>query len=119
MEKKCAECGEKLFGRKDKKFCSDQCRNTHNNRLNSDEGNYMRNVNNILRKNRRILASYAPKGKGKANRETLLKDGFNFTYYTNTYTTKDNRTYYYCYDYAYLDIDNNWYAIVEKKDWVE
>ncbi|MAC94408.1 MAG: hypothetical protein CMC96_02785 [Flavobacteriales bacterium] len=119
MAGNCLECGVELFGRKDKKYCSDHCRNTHHNRQNSYETNYIRKVNGILRKNRRILESIAPKGKGKTKKENLQKAGFDFAYYTNTYTTKENKTYYYCYDYAYLDIDKGWYAIVKKKEWVD
>lgn len=49
-EKVCLECGEKIKGRADKKFCSDQCRVAYNNKLNRDETNYMNNVVNLLRK---------------------------------------------------------------------
>lgn len=36
MEKNCPECGDKIIGRADKKFCSDACRNAYNNALNKD-----------------------------------------------------------------------------------
>ena len=36
MNSTCPECGDKLKGRADKKFCSDACRNAYNNKLNSD-----------------------------------------------------------------------------------
>ena len=29
MQKKCPECGDKIVGRIDKKFCSDACRNSY------------------------------------------------------------------------------------------
>ncbi|HET9053883.1 MAG TPA: hypothetical protein VFM90_06915, partial [Cyclobacteriaceae bacterium] len=60
VEKICQECGEKIIGRVDKKFCSDTCRISFNNKLNSDGTNYVRNVNNTLRKNRRILTELNP-----------------------------------------------------------
>ena len=44
--KTCLECGEKIVGREDKKFCSDSCRNAYNNKINKDSTNYMRNINN-------------------------------------------------------------------------
>lgn len=118
MKKVCLECGDELFGRKDKKFCSDHCRSTYNNNQNSESSTYVRSVNQILRKNRQILERLAPKDKAKASREKLLKAGFNFSFYTNTFATKENRIYYYCYDYGYLSIDDDWYAIVKKLDWV-
>lgn len=77
----------------------------------------MRNVNNILRKNRKILAKLNPNDKAKSHKDKMLEAGFNFKYYTNTYTTKDNRIYYYVYDYAYQETGEGWYLIVKKKDW--
>lgn len=38
-EKTCLECGEKIIGRADKKFCSDQCRISYNNRVRGDDNN--------------------------------------------------------------------------------
>ena len=117
--KKCPECGDKILGRADKKFCSDQCRNTFNNRMKQDANNYIRNVNNIHRKNRRILADLNPKGKSKASRNKLVEKGFNFDYYTNSYTTKTGKTYYYCYEYGYLPIEDDYYFLVMKQDYVD
>ena len=98
MSAKCLECGDKIMGRADKKFCSDQCRSAYNNKLNSDHTNLMRNINNILRKNRRILEEQNPDGKGKTTGEKLAKKGFKSDYFTNMYTTKNGHTYYFCYD---------------------
>lgn len=113
----CMDCGEMLNGRADKKFCSDQCRNSYNNRMNSDNNNFMRNVNNILRRNRRILAELTPEGQGKA---TLHKDkvsemGFNFGYHTHVYTTRKGTIYYFCYEYGYLPHNNDFMTIVHRK----
>ena len=66
MIKTCPECNEKIIGREDKKFCSDGCRNSYNNKINKDSTNYMRNVNNKLRKNYRILSELNTDGKSKA-----------------------------------------------------
>lgn len=118
-EKTCLACGNKIFGRTDKKFCSDQCRNEYNNNRNRDENNYIRNVNNILRKNRRILLELSPHGKSKANRSKLAEKGFDFNHFTSIYTTKAGATYYFCYDYGYLPIDNDFYALVKKKEYAE
>lgn len=116
--RKCPECGEKIIGRADKKFCSDQCRNTYNNRLNSDASNTVRNINNILRKNRRILKDLNKQsGKTIVNKETLLTSGFNLTYHTHTYTTKKGDVYYFCYEQGYLYLpDKELYLLVENKD---
>jgi predicted nucleic acid-binding Zn ribbon protein len=114
-EKVCLECGEKIKGRADKKFCSDQCRISYNNKLNSDETNYVRNVNNILRKNRRILIDLNPKGKTQVNRNKLNDKGFDFTYYTNTYTTKEGGLYRFCYEQGYLEIEKDRFLLVTRE----
>ena len=76
----------------------------------------IRKVNNILRKNRRILAKLTPKGKSKAPKSKLLENGFDFGFHTNTYTTKAGATYYFNYEYGYLELENDWYALVKRDD---
>ena len=56
--KTCLQCGKTLRGRADKKFCDDYCRNNYNNQLKANTNNYVRNINNALGKNRRILEKY-------------------------------------------------------------
>ena len=76
MQKQCPECGEKIVGRIDKKFCSDHCRNAFNNRVNKDSKNLIRNINNRLRKNWRILEELNPDHKTKTTRTKLIAKGF-------------------------------------------
>jgi hypothetical protein len=113
----CIECNAAFKGRADKKFCSDQCRTSYNNRLKRVENNYIRDVNNILRKNRRILVHFNPEGKSKISRDKLKSKGFDFNYYTSTYTTKEGSQYFYCYDQGYLLIDKDQCLLVVKKDY--
>jgi len=115
----CQECGQKLSGRKDQKFCSDYCRNTYNNRLNEDATKYIRRINNILRKNRRILAVLNPNGKKTVDGISLAEEGFNFHYYTNVYTTKTGSKYMFCYEQGYLKMDDDKYMLVHKQDYVK
>lgn len=118
MKRDCLECGEQFEGRIDKKFCCDQCRNTFNNRQNKDANNYCRNVNRILRNNRKILEDFINEKKYKTSKTKLLNAGFNFDYLTNIYQTKTGKTYFFCYDYGYLEIENDLVSIVEKKEYV-
>jgi hypothetical protein len=119
MERKCPECGESFKGRVDKKFCSDPCRNSYNNRAHSETNNYMRNVNIVLRKNRRILEELNPEGKVKVAKEKLATKGFNFNYYTNTYTAKNGNQYFFCYEYGYLSLGDGFFALVKRQEWME
>jgi hypothetical protein len=82
--KNCLECNEKIVGREDKKFCSDGCRNAYNNKINKDSTNYMRNVNNKLRKNYRILTELntGEEGKTKTTRFIIPKQEMCIIFYT-------------------------------------
>lgn len=113
--KNCLECGEKIVGREDKKFCSDGCRNAYNNKINKDSTNLMRNINNKLRKNYRILCDLNPDGKSKTNRSKLSSKGFDFEYFTSIYTTKTGNIYYFLYDQGYMPIENEHYVLVKKE----
>ena len=112
--KSCLECEEKIIGREDKKFCSDGCRNAYNNKINKDSTNFMRNINNKLRKNYRILTSLNTEGKSKTTRAKLLSKGFDFEFFTNILQTNTGNTYYFLYDQGYLLLDNDFYMLVKK-----
>ncbi len=101
------------MGRIDKKFCSDTCRNTFNNRINSDTNSFIRNTNNQLRKNRRILEELCPDEKAKSSKANLLSKGFDFNLFTSIRTTQKGSVYYFLYDYGYLALENDYYLIVK------
>jgi len=112
---KCLECGEPLRGRSDKKFCSDYCRNTYNNKVNKDSKNLIRNTNNRLRKNYKILSELNTSGKTKVTRSKLIQHNFDFNFFTSIYTTKTGNTYYYCYDQGYLALENDFYLLIKRE----
>ena len=118
--KTCLACGKQLKGRIDKKFCDDYCRNNYNNqqKAKGSHSSYVRNINNTLLKNRKILEGILPDGEetAKANKEKLQRLGFQFKYITHTYVTKTGKTYFYCYDYGYLPLDNDWFLVVKRKE---
>ena len=115
MQKVCLECGEKIVGREDKKFCSDGCRNTYNNKINKDSTNFMRNINNKLRKNYRILSEINTEGKSKTTRAKLLSKGFDFEFFTNILETKTGNTYFFVYDQGYRTLEDDFYMLVKKE----
>ncbi|MEX0274472.1 MAG: hypothetical protein AB3N16_08845 [Flavobacteriaceae bacterium] len=116
MKRSCLECGKEVYGRSDKKFCTDHCRNTYNNKLNKVSNNLIRNINNRLRKNYRILESFPLKqGKTKTTRMKLINKGFDFEHITNLYTTKKGTVYRFVYDMGYLPLDNDEYIIVKRE----
>ncbi|MCC7050906.1 MAG: hypothetical protein IT239_03905 [Bacteroidia bacterium] len=115
-KKKCLECSEPIIGRIDKKFCNDLCRNAYNNRLNSDSTNLVRNINNILRRNRRIIEELAPDNKAKVHKDKLIAKGFDFRYFTHLLKTQKGSVYYFCYEYGYLPLESNWFFLVKQSN---
>lgn len=115
----CLGCHLEIKGRADKKFCSPSCRTNYHNRVNRDANRFMRTVNRILRKNRKILANFNPDGKTSIHRNRLVEMGFNFRYYTNTFTTQKGNRYHFCYEYGYLALENDRMALVIRQSYVE
>lgn len=118
--KTCLCCSHVIKGRSDKKFCDDNCRNAYNNQLKAktNYSSYIRNINNALYKNRKILEDLLPiqEEMAKTTKDKLLQKGFLFKYHTHSYTNKKGNVYYFCYDYGYLSLDNDWYLIVRRKE---
>ena len=114
----CLNCDKPVKGRTDKKFCDDYCRNNYNNQLKSNTINLVRNINNALGKNRRILEDMftADEEIAKTTKSKLLQKGFQFKYITHTYTNKKGNIYFFCYDLGYLTLENDWYLLVKQKE---
>lgn len=112
--RKCLECETPVKGRIDKKFCSDYCRNTYNNKVNKDSKNLIRNINNRLKKNHKILTELNSTGKTKITRTKLYDKGFDFNFFTSIYTTKTRNTYFYIYDQGYLALENDTFLLIKK-----
>ncbi|HLP12012.1 MAG TPA: hypothetical protein VK177_08785 [Flavobacteriales bacterium] len=111
----CIECGTQFKGRSDKKFCTDQCRSSYNNKQNSDANSIMKNINHSLRKNRRILSSLLDDGKDKIGKDKLVQKGFNFSYFTHSFTSKSGKQYQFWYDHGLMQMDNGGYFIVRDR----
>jgi len=115
--KTCLNCDKPIRGRADKKFCDDYCRNNYNNQIKAYSNNMIRNINNALRKNRRILEALLPPNEDtvRITRQHVLERGFNFNYLTHTYTNRKGNTYFFCYDFGYLDLEGEWLLVVRVK----
>lgn len=115
MKKVCLCCKEKIFGRSDKKFCSDGCRNAYHNAVKNESLKILRNTNNKLRKNYRILDQVVlNQGKGRVNKTKLIDQGFFFDLFTSIYHTKKGTSYFFVYDLGYLKVSENLYIVVKK-----
>jgi len=119
VEKKCLDCGDTLRGRADKKFCSDQCRNNYNNRLNRDSNNFVRNVHGLLRKNRRILADLIDEGKTTVHKDALYALGYNFSFFTHIIESADGNKYHCCYEYGFREKGNDFIELRQNSQYIE
>jgi hypothetical protein len=119
MSQNCINCDASIIGRSDKKFCCDQCRNSFNNKIKRQNEKLILDINKTLRRNRKILQQFNPEGKTTIRTEYLLKLGFDFRYFTHTYTTKNNNEYRFCYEYGYFNIDEEKTLIVNQQPYMD
>jgi len=108
----CPVCNDPILGRVDKKFCSDQCRNSFNNERYSNTSAHVQKVNRLLKKNHSILIALNTSGKTKVSRTKLLQEGFDFNYFTSIYETQKGNTYRLCYDQGYLPLADDFYLLI-------
>ncbi|MBX2938482.1 MAG: hypothetical protein KF880_00250 [Ferruginibacter sp.] len=102
LNRNCICCNKPLKGRMDKRFCDDYCRNHFHNAIKSPENNLMRNVNNALTKNRRILKNtyQSTPPPHQVPVEDLMQEGYVFRYHTHFLNEEPKG--YGCYDYGVL-----------------
>ncbi len=115
---KCLSCNESFKGRIDKKYCSAHCRTTWHNIQHADRNNMIRNINNILRRNRRILNHLLQQGSSNLPPEVLNECGFNFNYFTYQTTLTNGLINTYCYDLGYHQMPNGHLEIVKRKNYL-
>lgn len=114
--KNCLNCSKPLRGRSDKKFCDDYCRNSHNNKLNAEHNSFIRRVNNLLRRNRKILEELHASGeRTRVTKEALIQSGFHFKYVTHRETGSKGQACLFCYDYGYAELGNDRFLVLKKR----
>lgn len=117
-KKNCLSCDKPLRGRSDKKFCDDYCRNGYNNRVRSIDRPFVKAINTILYKNRKVLESFftLEARPVKVGREELLQKGFRFDFITCWHINKRGSRYHYCYEFGYLPLEGDQYLIVKRNE---
>jgi hypothetical protein len=111
----CLACNEIISGRKDKKFCNSYCRTHYHNMKNRESTDQIKKINNILKRNRKILNELAIARKTIVTKKLMLEKGFDFTYFTSIYISENKNVYNLCYDQAYRDLGGDKYLLVKKK----
>jgi len=84
--------------------------------MNQGNEKFVRNVQNILRRNRRILSALIVEEFEKVHRDELIVRGFNFTFHTHSFTTKKGKTCFFCFDQGYVDLGNEYVRLVFNDD---
>ncbi|UKN00182.1 hypothetical protein K6119_10605 [Paracrocinitomix mangrovi] len=112
MSKVCLNesCSNPVNGRKDRKFCSEYCKTDYHYRQRKKSGKefFKKQIDDILRTNRKILHDYNQAGKTTVRKEELLKKGFNPRFITHYFKTQQGDTYLFCYDQGFKEVrDNN------------
>jgi hypothetical protein len=102
----CLYCGNALKGRTDKKFCNELCRNAFNNGKKTAERKSIQQVDQSLKRNRKILATIIEDSEiAIVDKFSLVKMGFDSKYHTHQLVNRKNETYKYCYDLGWKEID--------------
>ena len=118
----CPECNNPLGkGRPDRRFCSVKCRIDYHNKQKVYEHAEIKKINNALKHNRRTLKGLLGTESEKIiSREKLLKNVFEFDYYTHHRESKIKRyTYTFCFDYGYRPIPKDSYKVVKAFEYKE
>ena len=115
--RKCKSCKAKIVGRTDKLFCSIKCKNNAYQQAKKRTQSITLEVDKILHRNYRILASMM-KGeyrKLKIPQLKLAKAKFNFNYITNYQINKQGKVFHYVYDLAWMSFSDNEILIIKQK----
>lgn len=94
----CLECGDEIaYGRSDRLYCSDNCRNRHNNRIHNARKAVRTRVLSQLEKNYQILEQLLDSGVSSVDLSELADMGYNL-YYSTSYRKIRGRNEYRCFD---------------------
>ncbi len=112
---KCKVCNKEIVGRSDKIFCSVRCKNYYHTNLRRVTNIVVKDIDEILHRNRSILLEIMGKYKNqkKVKRMVLEKKKFAFKYHTHYYTNSKGKMYFYVYDFAWMEFSNDEILIVK------
>lgn len=108
----CLECGDEIpyGGRKDRKFCSPNCRNQYHNDRRAYDRIVHQRVDVALQKNYRILQHLMAMGLTQAGNDELFLLGFRRDYKTSCQVV-NHRMESRCYEISYKESESRIYDI--------
>ncbi len=118
---KCVVCNKEIYGRKDKIFCSINCKNEYHLTLRKVTKQIAYPLDRILHRNRAILLEImGPKSRKKIiRRATLVQKKFQFKYLTHFNKNSKGKIYHHVYDFAWMEFSDDEVLIVrQNKQWI-
>lgn len=105
-----------MRGRRDKLFCSVNCKNYYHSNLRSVTVKASKKIDIILHRNRSILLELLGKNgtQKKIKRIDLERKHFKFKYLTHFYKNKHGKTYHYVYDFAWMEFSDDEVLILRR-----
>jgi hypothetical protein len=120
--KTCLNCKEPFLGRTDKKFCSPHCKSNFHYKSQLEKGDTLfQKIKKQLHVNRRLLRAYNKAGKAVVPKNKLLKEGFNPKYFTHYWKNQKADVYLFCFEYGFLQKEENGkikYVLVEWQEYM-
>lgn len=114
--KKCLFCRKSVHGRADKKFCDNHCRSNFSNRIHKDSNKVIWGLNQILKRNRKILEDLFLIKDEVENRfptTKFIELGYNFHFQTHWREIELGKICVCCYDYGYVTVEEGNLAIIQ------
>ena len=122
-KKYCLYCNDEMIGRRDKRFCTPNCKSAyHYQKSLEEEANLYNKIDNQLKFNRRLLKNYNKAGKATVRKDVLLKEGFNPKYFTHYWKNKEGKVYLFCYEFGFLELNEygkTKYVLVQWQPYME
>lgn len=120
-QQECMNCHKPLSGRRDKKYCDNQCKAEYHNKHKTLGELYISSSQSKTRHNRRILKTLSPEGKATVRKEVLDQMGYDYRYFSGLFKTKTS-LYYLVYDYAFSPVYDKGVEkalIVQRQDYMD
>lgn len=113
-EVRCLECGTEIYGRHDKKFCCEKCKNAFHNKRSQDLRNMKLRVRTAIEKNYEILSGLLRHNVDTMGLMDLVLAGFKPEYLTSCRRVGRHLESF-CYDISYIRTENRVYGIRKRQ----
>lgn len=102
--RKCRLCQDPFLGRRDKLFCSVNCKTSYHEQLSQVTFEASKRIDKILHRNRSILLELMGKNGTQKKIPKMMLDAkkFNWTYITHHHINSQGKEVRYLYDFSYI-----------------